>query len=132
MRLVFVRQVSQQGWPSGHVYKGDTDIFHIAKTCTQYFHVSRPAHPLLHSLDLSHIHPTDPCITNTHTQTHHTMSLPNPLPLHRNFCMWTTHTARCRYRQNIYFLFNILLPLFNRKNKNGNNNGKNHFVIPCL
>ena len=97
VRLVFVRQVSQQGWPSGHVYKGDTDIFQIAKTCTQYLHVSRPAHSLLHSLDLSTYTLQIPA-SHTHTHKHTTQSLsPTPFPLHRNFCMWTTHTTRCRY-----------------------------------
>ena len=75
----FDRQVSQQGWPSGHVYKGDTDIFHIAKTCTQYFHVSKPAHPLSHFLDLSTYILKIPA-SQTHTRTHHTISLPNPPP----------------------------------------------------
>ena len=35
-------------------------------------------------------------------------------------------------KKKIHFLFNILLTVFNRKEKNGQNNGENHFVIPCL
>ena len=97
---------------SGMCHSEDGHLVMSTKGPLTSFTLRRPAHNLFMFQDLhtfycipwTSLHTSYRSLHHTHTHKHTTQSLsPTPLPLHHHFCMWTTHTARCRYVTKLFF-----------------------------